>query len=306
MKFLRSVARKMPVLGNMVAQSDGYRALFRPPGHYYSPIPDFEDLQRRADEIWPPQVPKHIPGVALNESGQLAMLARLNAHYATQPFKDSATDDLRYSFDNQFFPYSDAIFLHCLMREVRPTRIVEIGSGWSSAVMLDTNSRFLACQTRLTFIEPDPVRLNILVRPYDNFDLINSRLQEADLSVCDALAAGDILFIDSSHVSKTGSDLHIVFFDILPRLAAGVYVHLHDIFFPFEMPRIYACRAWNEVYLLRAFLADNQTWEISLWPSFLERFHRETVKRGFPLALRESPGFPGIIGSSFWMRKCDC
>jgi len=112
------------------------------------------------------------------------------------------------------------------------------------------------------------------------------------------LSSGDVLFVDSSHVSKVGSDVNHIFFHILPMLNPGVRVHFHDIFYPFEYPEewIFAGRSWTEAYILRAFLQYNGSFEVELFPNYLMRFHEEFFKKAMPLC-RKDPG------GSIWLRK---
>jgi hypothetical protein len=93
-----------------------------------------------------------------------------------------------------------------------------------------------------------------------------------------------MLFIDSSHVSRIGSDVNQLFLEVIPSLPAGVHVHIHDIFYPFEYPRrwIYRGRAWNESYLLRALLINNDHLQISWFNSYLAHRHRETLAAALP------------------------
>ncbi len=123
-------------------------------------------------------------------------------------------------------------------------------------------------------------------------------LQDVDLSLFDTLDSGDVLFIDSSHVSKIGSDVNREILDILPRLKPGVWIHVHDIFYPFEYPRqsVYAGRFWNEAYLLQAFLACNDHFKIRMWSSYLNAAHRESVASVFP-------EIAGISGGSIWIER---
>jgi hypothetical protein len=116
--------------------------------------------------------------------------------------------------------------------------MVEIGSGYSSAVMLDTAEHFPGFASRFTFIEPDPHRLLSLLKPEDSKQvaLLAKAIQEVDGSILTSLEAGDLLFIDSSHVLKYGSDLHRILFEVLPVLPVGVHVHFPDVFYPFEYP----------------------------------------------------------------------
>jgi hypothetical protein len=151
-----------------------------------------------------------------------------------------------------------------------------------------------------TFIEPYPELLLSLTKPEerDRLEIIGSNLQDIDLSLFANLAAGDILFIDSTHVAKISSDVNYIFFEILPQLQKGVYIHIHDIFYPFEYPRewIYQGRAWNEAYLLRAFLEYNDVFEIQLFTSFLGHKHQEALAQAMPLCA-------GRTGSGMWLKK---
>jgi predicted O-methyltransferase YrrM len=294
----KAVLRSSPV-GDVLARLHVAPWLFVRPGHFYSPIPDLDHLRRNEQRVFPP-VPKDLPGIAINEARQLAMLDELQPYYDTQPFDAEKTPNLRYSFKNaSYYSYSDAIFLHCMIRYARPRRIIEVGSGYSSGVTLDTNELFFDNRIACMFVEPYPQLLQTLLREHDldRIEIIDRGLQEVALDRFRTLEPNDILFIDSTHVSKVGSDVNYIFAEILPALRPGVYVHFHDIFYPFEYPKewIYEGRAWTEAYLLRAFLAFNSAYEIVLFSSFLERFHRDRF-RTMPLCLK-SPG------ASIWLRR---
>jgi hypothetical protein len=187
-----------------------------------------------------------------------------------------------------------------MIRYARPRRIIEVGSGYSSCVTLDTNELFFDNRIVCTFVEPYPQRLHMLLRQGDleHIEILDLSVQRVPLDRFRALEANDILFIDSTHVAKIGSDVNYVFAEILPALRPGVYVHFHDIFYPFEYPKewIYEGRAWNEAYLLRGFLAFNSAYEIILFNTFLERFHRERFVRRMPLCLKNE-------GASIWLRR---
>ena len=149
-------------------------------------------------------------------------------------------------------------------------------------------------------MEPDPALFLSLIREHDRerLDLVQTPVQDVSLSFFDELADGDILFVDSTHVAKVGSDVNHVFFQVLPRLAPGVVVHFHDIEYPFEYSKqwIYEGRAWNEAYLARAFLQYNEMFEILLYPSYLARFHSDALQRTLPLCASRP-------GSSLWLRR---
>jgi hypothetical protein len=272
---------------------------FVPAGHFYSPLPDVGAVLAEWDGISPVD-PASLPGVDLREREQLRLLEGWDPFYREQPFGESRGGGLRYGFENGAYSYSDALFYHFMIRQFEPRRIVEIGSGHSSCVALDTSEQFLNGRVQLTCIEPYPELLKQLLLPGDleRIQLVPLRLQDAPLSLFAALESNDILFVDSTHVSKVGSDVNRIVFEILPRLAPGVLVHFHDIFYPFEYPRDWIAegRAWNEAYVLRAFLQFNSSFEIVAFNTFLELRHRAMFEARFPLCLRNP-------GGSIWLRR---
>ena len=275
------------------------RLLHAPPGHFYSPIPSLREVRRRADRIFGPP-PKTLPGIDLNESGQLDLLDRLAEYYPQHPYADESAADTRYRLDNPAYGPADAICLYGMIRHASPRRIIEVGSGYSSCVMLDTNERFFDDRIACTFIEPYPKVLLGLVREADRsrIRLIGKPVQDVPMDVFEELEEGDILFVDSSHVSKVGSDVNHLLFEVFPRLSKGVYVHVHDMLYPFEYSQkwIYRGIAWNEAYLLRSFLQYNGAFRIVLFNSFLEKFHRDRIAERMPLWLQSA-------GGSLWFRK---
>ena len=122
--------------------------------------------------------------------------------------------------------------------------------------------------------------------------------QDVPLDVIAELGEGDVLFVDSTHVVRTGGDVNRIFFELLPALAPGVVVHLHDMFPGFEYPAewVYEGRAWSELYLVRAFLQYNDAFEILLWPNLLAMLDHHDIVRRFPQAELN-------IGGSLWLRK---
>jgi len=278
-----------------------------PPGHYYSPIPNIEEVKAREGAIWRRESAKEIPGIDLNEQAQLELLDHLKQYHSEQPFTENKIPNRRYYLANDLFSFCDGIVYYCMLRHLKPKRVIEIGSGFSSCILLDTNELFFDSNIRCTFIEPNPERLYSLLGPteLDKLQVVPRQLQDVELGCFSELSAGDILFVDSSHVSKTGSDVNMVLFEILPALPIGVHIHLHDVFYPFEYPREYVYRqwAWNEIYLLRAFLSYNRDFLITIFPSFLERFHGERLKNALPLAYRHPPKWPTLIGSSLWIER---
>jgi len=269
------------------------------PGHFFSPIPSLDDIdaQRR---VWGTYPPDTLPDVDLRLDEQRALLEKFRAFYDEQPFPAERGGSTRYWFANPSFSYSDALALYSLLRYLEPKRIIEVGAGPSSCVILDTRERFLDWRPQHTLIEPYPVHLLELFREtdLDRVRVLGEKVQDVPVSAFEELEANDILFIDSTHVSRLKSDVNYEFFEIFPALRSGVYVHLHDIFYPFEYPLMWSeeGRGWNEAYLLRAFLAYNDTFEIVLFNDLVAQRFRDVLERDFPLWLRNT-------GGSIWLRK---
>jgi hypothetical protein len=200
----------------------------------------------------------------------------------------------RWEAGNDLFETADASVLRALLLHLRPRHVVEIGSGYSTALMLDLKASWL----QLTCVEPHPERLFSRLMPGDQerLTIIAKPVQSLppeDLAAM--LEPGDFLVIDSTHVVKAGSDVCWLILHTLPLLQPGVHVHFHDIFWPFEYPDIWLeeRRDWTEAYLLQAFLIDNKAWEIRLFNSYLWSEYPDVI----PVALRgDDPG-------SIWLTK---
>ena len=229
-----------------------------PIGHYHSPVVDPATVQeyvRRSQEV----KPDSIEGISLSTDAMAEFWEKILPLVRGTPFQDERSVERRFYYDNNNFPYGDAIVLRAMLGRFRPKRVVEVGAGFSSACMLDGADEFELRNFRLTCIEPSPVRLNNLLRPEDTdrVELITSPVQEVPLVVFSQLEPGDILFIDSTHVLKTGSDVHYELFSILPSLRPGVLIHFHDIQYPFEYPAKWIFEtnnSWSEIYGLRRLL----------------------------------------------------
>jgi len=199
-----------------------------------------------------------------------------------------------FYWQNPFFPAFDVIVYYGLIRKFRPARIIEIGSGFSThiAIRAMRQNQF----GKLIAIEPYPSEILRQLAP--ELTLLEKRVQEVSLESFDELRAGDILFVDSSHVSKIDSDVNYVIFQILPRLAKGVLVHFHDIFLPDEYPREWVVGRnwfWNEQYLLLAFLMFNCQFETVMANAAFLKSNLETVRKTIPEFADH--------GGSFWIRR---
>ena len=271
-----------------------------PAGHYYSPIVDPAEIQRDRARVFDSS--RRITDVDLREASQLELLQELARHYPAVPFTRARTPNLRFYYANPMFGYSDAIVYACMLAHRRPRQVVEIGSGFTSALLLDVRDRLVNGNIECTFIEPHPRRLEQLLSGDDQktATIYRQRVQDVPLSVFDALEAGDILFIDSSHVAKGGSDVCHEVFEILPRLAPGMAIHFHDIFYPFEYPEDWFLelnRSWNEAYILRALLAGSQNYRILFFVDFLQRFQGNEMARNLPRIHGDASG------GSIWIEK---
>ena len=273
------------------------------PGHFYSPLPSFSEIDARKERIFD-NTPTELPGIDLHHDEQVSLLQGLSERFLAQmpDYKMKPIDGFRFHHNNNFYSRKDAALLYCMMRHLQPRRIVEVGSGFSSAMILDTNEHYFDNSIELTFIEPYPERLYDNIRSADRevVRILKKPVQDVPLSEFAELSEGDILFIDSSHVTKIGSDVNYLLFTVLPYLNPGVFIHFHDIFYPFEYLQhwVEEGRAWNEAYILRAFLQYNPTFQIRLFTAYL-------LQHAPKLFETDAWGKVPEDGSrsSFWMQK---
>jgi predicted O-methyltransferase YrrM len=301
---IKHIIRKSPVIRKLLKIRTNIIAirenkLCHPPGHFYSPIPSIKEIEEDESLIFE-SIPHEIKGICLQEAEQLNLLNKLVEYYnEIPPFPKNKQEGFRFYHGNPEYKNCDAVLLYCMIRHLRPSRIFEVGSGFSSSMILDTNELFFSNSIETVFIDPYPQRIQSLITDEDKkrVKIIKSRLQEVDLSEFRTLQHNDILFIDSTHVCKTNSDVNHIFFEILPILSAGVIIHFHDIFYPFEYPKkwVYEGRAWNEAYLLRAFLQYNNAFRLVLMNSYIKYFHEPFFQKNMPLCLGG--------GGSIWLRK---
>jgi hypothetical protein len=306
--LIKGVLQKLPFLGGKIREYEDLQQVSRAcgfkPGHFYSPIPSREEVKRNADRIFSSE---DVLDIDLNMDKQFQLLEAFKTMRSDFPYdflNAKENEKLRYRFTKRpQYRYSDVMFLYHVIRHLEPRQIVEVGSGASSAVMLDINDLFFNSSMKFTFIEPYPERLYGFLRDqdHDNAMLITEKVQDVPMDVFESLEENDILFIDSSHVSKVGSDVNHLIFNVLPRINKGVWIHFHDIFYPFELPMHWILensRFWNESYLLRAFLMNNDAYEIMLFNTLLHKKYRSWFKNEMPECLIDE----GDTGS-IWIRK---
>lgn len=282
--------------------------LFAAPGHFYSPVGDPQEVRRHLRSSHHALQEARI-SARIDTAAMVEVWNRIAGRMVAFPFTPAA--GFRYYGRNSQFEYYDASILSGLIADLDPGRIVEIGAGFSSAAIFDTIDRMPSPRLRrFTTIDPDMSRLNGLSPP-PSAECLTARVQEVPLEVFTSLEAGDVLFIDSSHVLKTGSDVHYEYLQILPALRPGVIVHIHDIFYPFEYPRGWAAgenRSWNEVYLVDMLLSYGRLYEIILFNDAFLKAEAERIRRPGDMFDRFA-AFPSRavhqVNGSLWLRRTD-
>lgn len=274
-----------------------------PPGHFYSPIVDPPAVAARRDAIWPAQ--PRVAAIDFNDAGHRRVLddwfPRFIADYDYPERLDEDRSPGAFYTRNSQFSWLDARALFVLLRAWQPRRIIEVGSGYSSLLIADVNRRFLDGNVDFSCIEPYP--RPFLQRGVPGIGrLIEQTVQQVPLDEFARLEAGDVLFIDSSHVAKTGSDVNYLLFDVLPTLAPGVRIHVHDIFLPHDYPPDWVLgenRSWNEQYVLRALLMYAAA-------AFRVEFGCAYAFHAMPDRVVKALAHPkghGFGGGSFWFTK---
>ena len=267
------------------------------PGHYYSPIPNLKEIKQDEERLF--RLPNGIDGIDLNENGQKEFLRAIRSFINETRYPVEQFAHKRYYTHNDYFVESDALYYEAMINLSKPKKIIEVGSGFSSAVLVDAIDRYALKLDSIHFIEPYPERLIKLFNEADKtrYELHEKRVQDISVDLFTSLNAGDILFIDSSHVAKIGSDVNFLVFKILPRLKPGVLIHVHDILYPFEYPKewVFEGRFWNEAYLLKAFLMFNSDFKIIIFNDYLAKCQQSFLK--------EIDGRLLAGGGSLWIQK---
>jgi len=271
-----------------------------PPGHFYSPVVDINDKHVN-QAVRDPRPIRDSGDINIDQRGMEAFCERLARHHRQFPFTRQPQPGFRYFYDNGAFEAHDAAVLFSMLLEYRPRRVIEVGSGYSSCLMLDTSERFFDGRLQLTLIDPaiEQIRLRIPLGDTSGAELIPAKVQDVPLSVFEPLRENDILFLDSSHAMKTASDVNYYLFEILPSLAPGVLIHIHDMPHRFEYPEQWVLedkRSWNEAYAVRAFLQYNREFPILYWTNYAAKVFPEKLLALMPMS-RENGG------ASLWLQK---
>ena len=258
------------------------------------------DAEARFARLAAAPYPFTIPGIRTDLERMHGLWAKLLPEIQDCNFPEQQAPGLRYYYENNWFSYGDALIYQAMIRVLRPNRLVEVGSGYSSAVALETRDR-CGFPKEMTFIDPETARLQTLLTERDrkHTTILRSMVQRVDPTTFESLEPGDLLFIDSSHIVAAGSDVHYLLCEVLPRLVPGVIVHFHDMFWPFEYPQAWVTaqkRGYNELYFLQAFLTNNDSYEILFFNDFFAKMHADILTRTAPLVMRNP-------GGGLWLRK---
>jgi hypothetical protein len=270
--------------------------------HFYEPIPDTRMLK---DDLWEKQ--SELVGININEESQINLLSVFSSKFKEEyeSFPRSETSiPFQYYVNNSAFSSVDGEIYYCMIRHFKPKKIFEIGAGYSTYLaahaILKNKEEDNAYECELVAIDPYPN--DVLKNGFPGLSkLIPKRVQDIPLSEFKKLLENDILFIDSTHVLKIGSDVQYEYLEILPRLNKGVIVHVHDIFLPSEYPKEWVLKKyifWNEQYLLQAFLTFNDSFEVLWAGSYMHLKHPDKLEEAFSSYKRDE-SWPG----SFWMRR---
>lgn len=264
------------------------------PVHFYEPVPDSRTLP---ETLWEGANP--LPGVDMQPEMQRQLLCDIFPRFHDDYnaiLLERSEDPAQFYINNGRFEGLDAMLSYCLVRHFQPHQIIEVGSGYSTLIL--AQAARANGFTELHSIEPYPE--DFLTRGIPGLtSLLPKKVEEVETSFFDRLSASDCLFIDTSHVVKTGGDVNYLFLQVLPRLQPGVLVHVHDIFLPREYPQEWLFerrRFWTEQYLLQAFLVFNQEFEVLISSAYLKEYFLPQLQAVFPKAAPWQ-------GGSFWMRR---
>jgi hypothetical protein len=266
--------------------------------HFYEPIPNTKLIQARyTDEPRPHLGADYSLDVA--ESLLVPMLRKWGPEFS------AAAASTGYLEKNFYFSGLDSITLYCVIRQARPSRIIEIGQGMSTRIILAAalaNFREAGTQSSVSTIDPYP-RFRDRAPEGIELGIIQQELQDVTLTLFENLEDSDIVFVDSSHVYKFGSDVEHLFDHVYPLLPRGVILHIHDIFSPYQYPLDWLVKErkfWNEQYFLEGFLQYNQTFRIMLPVYYLQRQSARLRE-----ACQEVCTYPGFKyrGSSFYLQR---
>lgn len=261
--------------------------------HYYEPMYDMSELDINNE-------PRNLPGIDFKFGEQVQLLKSFDATSIPSNWRDEAANETSFSLNNRNFGAGDADIWFHVINHFKPKKIIEIGSGRSTLVAREA-------VVNISNIDSDYQCAHLCIEPYEmpwleklEIDIRRAKLEDLDPAIFKTLGDGDILFIDSSHIIRPGGEVLMEFLEILPKLASGVIVHVHDIFTPRDYPEKWLKdpRFWNEQYLLEAFLSHNDEWDVLIANNYLAHDESELMEKHcrYFEAGKDNPG-------SFYIRR---
>jgi hypothetical protein len=295
-KFIStSTASQMPV-SEKILMSVGVLPIR---DHYYQPlINPVKYLKKPLDQ------PRELPGIRWNIEEQLGLLKRFGyqEELLAIPFSQKEAADLHFYYDNPSLCHADAEFLYSIIRHYKPRRVIEIGCGYSTLMAVEAERKNVVENSG----EPCT---HLCIEPYEmpwleklGVEVMRSKVEDLPVSIFSRLEAGDILFIDSSHIIRPQGDVLFEFLEILPTLKPGVLIHVHDVFSPRDYLKEWVMNRhchWNEQYLLEAFLSFNDQFRVIGAVNLLKKEHGKALEEKCPMTARRPDEEPG----SFWMAR---
>ena len=263
------------------------------PRHFYSAIPDVHELRRTS--LW--RAPRSMVGVDGLDSEQQLVLLRSWLSSAVLDLLDGTDVHAEACRENGAvgFGPSEASVLFAFVASQRPAKVLQVGAGVSTAVVLAAAAA-VGHSVELVCVDPFPTPYLTRLADEGRIRLDRRPAQEVGLEDLTALADGDLFFVDSTHTVKPGSEVNRIVFEVLPRLEAGVWVHVHDVWFPYDYARDVLTRGlffWNESPLLHAFLIDNARISVQLCTSWLHYAEAAALGEVVP-GYRADPGEHGL------------
>src|SRR5437763_10902359 len=237
------------------------------------------------------------PGLHLSQSDQEQLIRRVGGHsdlFAAlrgSPKINTQYHEAGDKIRNGFFPTPDAETYAAMIAIRRPPRIIEIGGGFSTLVARSTLDQ-LGIDTEGVVIDPEP-RTDVTEAASR---VSRERVEEAGLKESD-FPPSSILFIDSSHILRTGGDLPFLYCDLVPSLPSDVAVHVHDIYLPFDYSQLGVDLWWTEQYLLLALLSHSPRYRVDLALRWMSAVNPALMADVFgPIVAKD----PAHGGGSFW------
>jgi predicted O-methyltransferase YrrM len=287
LKFYRKLGPKHLKLTSKKLREMG---LFPITNHYYEPLLNVIDLRQTLSQE------RNLPAIHLDSVAQLNFLRNLK--YASElheiNLEENSSSKKELHLNNGQFESGDLEFLYQMVRYLKPKKVIEIGGGYSTLV--------ISMALKKNREETDYESMHICVEPYENewleqvenLTIIREIIQTSGINWSEALGKDDLLFIDSSHMIKPQGDVLYEYLEIIPKLASGVFVHVHDIFTPRDYPEEWLVREfrfWNEQYILEALLGCTHRYQIVASLNWLRHKHFERLQEVTPyLTDHREPG----------------